>query len=52
LFIFVIAYIVWFINNRILGKHLALAKVIAFALVASSFAGLVLWTLSYLVEQV
>jgi len=47
----VIAYVVWFLNNRVLGKHLALAKVIAFTLVASSVLGLILWVLSSIVEQ-
>ena len=29
---FIIGYVVWFVNNRILGKNLALARVIAMTL--------------------
>jgi len=50
--IFVIAYIVWFISNRILGKNLGLAKVIATTLVAVSMIYLTLGVLSHLVEGV
>lgn len=46
----VIAYIVWFVSNRILGKNLALAKVIATTLVITSVIYLLLGGLSYLVE--
>ncbi|WP_157059384.1 hypothetical protein [Bathymodiolus septemdierum thioautotrophic gill symbiont] len=48
--IFVIAYIVWFISNRILGKNLGLAKVIAATLVVVSMIYLTLGILSHLVE--
>lgn len=46
----VIAYVVWFVSNRILGKNLALAKVIATTLVITSVIYLLLGGLSYLVE--
>lgn len=46
----VIAYVVWFVSNRILGKNLALAKVIATTLVITSIIYLLLGGLSYLVE--
>ena len=46
----VIAYIVWFVSNRVLGKNLALAKVIATTLVITSVIYLLLGGLSYLVE--
>lgn len=48
---FVIGYIVWFINNRVLGKNLGLAKVIATTLVVVSLVYLVLGVLSHLVEN-
>jgi hypothetical protein len=47
---FVIGYFVWFINNRILGKNLALARVISATLVVTSVVYLVLGILSYVVE--
>ena len=47
---FVIGYVVWFVNNRILGKNLALARVISATLVITSLVYLLLGILSYLVE--
>ncbi len=47
---FVIGYVVWLVNNRILGKNLALARVIAVALVTTSLIYLVLGILSYLLD--
>jgi hypothetical protein len=47
---FVIGYVVWFVNNRILGKNLALARVISATLVITSVVYLLLGSLSYLVE--
>ncbi len=47
---FIIGYIVWFVNNRILGKNLALARVISATLVITSVVYLLLGSLSYLVE--
>jgi len=47
---FIIGYVVWFVNNRILGKNLALARVISATLVITSVVYLLLGSLSYLVE--
>ncbi|MBT3187070.1 MAG: hypothetical protein HN828_00215 [Candidatus Thioglobus sp.] len=47
---FIIGYVVWFVNNRILGKNLALARVIAMTLVITSVVYLLLGSLSYLIE--
>ncbi|HIC39822.1 hypothetical protein MNB_SUP05-12-132 [hydrothermal vent metagenome] len=47
---FIIGYVVWFVNNRILGRNLALARVIAATLVITSVVYLLLGSLSYLVE--
>jgi hypothetical protein len=47
---FIIGYIVWFVNNRILGRNLALARVISATLVITSLVYLLLGILSYLVE--
>ncbi|MBE8190496.1 MAG: hypothetical protein HAW58_06585 [Candidatus Thioglobus sp.] len=46
----VIAYVVWFFSNRILGKNLLLTRIIAIALVAVSLIFLLLGILSYLLE--
>ncbi len=46
----VIGYFVWFINNRILGKNLALARVLAITLVGTTVAYLVLGVMSYVIE--
>ncbi|CAC9647768.1 hypothetical protein [bacterium endosymbiont of Bathymodiolus sp. 5 South] len=47
---FIIGYVVWKINNKLLGKNLKLAQVIAAALVVTSLVYLVLGILSYLIE--
>ncbi len=48
---FIIAYIIWFVNNKILGKNLKIARVIAATLVVTSLVYLVLGSLSYLIES-
>lgn len=48
--IFVIGYVVWFVNTRILGRNLALAKVIASTLVITSLLYVFLAILSYVIE--
>lgn len=48
---FIVAYIIWFVNNKILGKNLALAKVVAVTLMATSVVYLLLAILSHFVEQ-
>jgi predicted PurR-regulated permease PerM len=47
---FVIGYFVWWINNRVLGKNLKIARVIATTLVVISVIYLLLGSLSYLIE--
>jgi predicted PurR-regulated permease PerM len=47
---FIIGYVVWKINNKLLGKNLKLAQVIAATLVVISLVYLVLGILSYLIE--
>ncbi|CAC9448813.1 hypothetical protein BSPLISOX_2922 [uncultured Gammaproteobacteria bacterium] len=47
---FIIGYVVWKINNKLLGKNLKLAQVIAATLVVTSLVYLVLGILSYLIE--
>ncbi|WP_201340154.1 hypothetical protein [Isorropodon fossajaponicum symbiont] len=49
---FVIGYFVWWINNRVLGKNLKIARVIAATLVVTSVVYLLLGSLSYLIEGV
>ncbi|MDC9715350.1 MAG: hypothetical protein PSN36_06010 [Gammaproteobacteria bacterium] len=49
---FVVGYAIWFFNKRILGKNLALARVIAATLVVTSVVYLLLGSLSYLIEGV
>lgn len=48
---FVIGYLIWFVNNRVLGKNLKLAQVLAITLVSVSFLYFFLAILSYLVER-
>ncbi len=48
--VFVIAWIVWWVNNRLLGKNLALARVIAVTLVITSVIYVLLASLSYYLE--
>ncbi len=47
---FVIGYFVWWINNRVLGKNLKIARVLATTLVVISVIYLLLGSLSYLIE--
>ncbi len=47
----VVGYLVWTINNKLLGKNLKLARVIAATLVITSLVYLVLGILSYLIES-
>lgn len=47
---FVIGYFVWWINNRVLGKNLKTARVVATTLVVISVIYLLLGSLSYLIE--
>lgn len=49
---FVIGYFVWWINNRVLGKNLKIARVLATTLVVISVIYLLLGSLSYLIEGV
>lgn len=46
----VIGYCVWFISNKVLGKNLKMARVIAATLVVTSVVYLLLGSLSYLLE--
>ncbi|MDC9726401.1 MAG: hypothetical protein PSN35_01030 [Candidatus Thioglobus sp.] len=46
----VIGYCVWFISNKVLGKNLKMARVIATTLVVTSVVYLLLGSLSYLLE--
>ena len=48
--VFVLGFVIWFVNNRLLGKNLALAKVIAITLVITSVMYLLLGILSYFIE--
>lgn len=47
----IIGYIVWIVNNKLLGKNLKLARVIATTLVTTSLVYLILGILSYLIES-
>jgi hypothetical protein len=47
---FVIGYFVWWINNRVLGKNLKIARVVSTTLVVISVIYLLLGSLSYLIE--
>jgi uncharacterized membrane protein len=47
---FVIGYCVWFISNRVLGKNLKIARVIAATLIVTTVIYLLLGSLSYLLE--
>jgi hypothetical protein len=47
---FVIGYCVWFINNKVLGKNLKIARVMATTLVATLVVYLLLGILSHLLE--
>mgnify|MGYP001563145784 FL=1 len=47
---FVIGYCVWFVSNKVLGKNLKMARVIAATLVVTTVIYLILGSLSYLLE--
>jgi hypothetical protein len=47
---FVVGYCVWFISNKVLGKNLKIARVLATTLVATSVVYLLLGILSHLLE--
>jgi predicted PurR-regulated permease PerM len=47
---FVLAYCIWFVSNKILGKNLKMARIIAVTLVVTSLVYLFLGVLSYLIE--
>ncbi len=49
---FVISYFVWWINNRILGKNLKIARVITITLSVISIIYLIFGVLSYLIEEI
>ncbi len=49
---FVISYIVWWINNWILGKNLQIARVITLTLSVISITYLLFGILSYLIEGI
>ncbi len=46
----VIGTIVWFVNNKILGKNLVFARVISVTLIVTGIIYLLLGGLSYLIE--
>lgn len=47
---FLVGFCVWFISNKVLGKNLKVAHVIAATLVVTSVVYLLLGSLSYLLE--
>jgi hypothetical protein len=47
---FVIGYCVWFISNKVLGKNLKIARVMATTLVTTLVVYLLLGILSHLLE--
>jgi hypothetical protein len=47
---FVVGYCVWFISNKVLGKNLKIARVLATTLVVTSVVYLLLGILSHLLE--
>ncbi|CAC9597757.1 hypothetical protein CRYPA_1625 [uncultured Candidatus Thioglobus sp.] len=47
---FVVGYCVWFISNRVLGKNLKMARVIAATLIVTTAIYLILGTMSYVLE--
>ncbi|MDB3972547.1 hypothetical protein OAM42_00260 [Candidatus Thioglobus sp.] len=48
---FVIGYCVWFVSNKVLGKNLKMARVIAATLVVTTVIYLLLGSLSYVLES-
>ena len=47
---FVVGYCVWFISNKVLGKNLKIARVIAATLIVTTVIYLLLGSLSYFLE--
>ena len=47
---FIVGYSVWFISNKVLGKNLKIARVIAATLIVTTVIYLLLGGLSYLLE--
>jgi len=47
---FLVGYCVWFVGNKLLGKNLKMARVIATTLVVTSVVYLLLGSLSYVLE--
>ncbi|MCH9745811.1 MAG: hypothetical protein K0U04_03680 [Proteobacteria bacterium] len=47
---FIVGYCVWFISNKVLGKNLKIARVIAATLIVTTVIYLLLGGLSYLLE--
>ena len=47
----VVGYCVWFVSNKVLGKNLKMARVIAATLVVTTVIYLLLGALSYLLEN-
>ena len=48
---FVTGYCVWFVSNKVLGKNLKMARVIAATLVVTTVIYLLLGSLSYVLES-
>ncbi len=48
---FIIGYLIWFVNYKMLGKNLGLAKVVAVVLVFVSVMMVLLSVLSHLIEN-
>ncbi len=48
---FVIGYCVWFVSNKVLGKNLKIARVIAATLLVTTVIYLLLGSLSYILES-
>jgi len=46
----IVGYCVWFISNKVLGKNLKIARVIAATLIVTTVIYLLLGGLSYLLE--
>ena len=47
---FIVGYCVWFVSNKVLGKNLKIARVIAATLIVTTVIYLLLGGLSYLLE--
>lgn len=48
--VLIVSYLIWFVNNRILGKNIALTHVITTTLLITGLLYLFLGGLSYLLE--